>query len=138
MENPNMIIKIFEDKHVTILKLDDIFLFRATDVAAIFEIKNIYTSVQNFDDDERVLHQVENPNGCGKQPVLFLTSDGIYRLLFNSKKPQAKQFRKWASNILNDINFNAGEELRKQLLQKNKELETERTKNDILQEKNKR
>jgi hypothetical protein len=44
---------------------------------------------------------------------VFLTSDGVYRLLFNSKKPKAKNFRKWACAILNDINFNDSNELGK-------------------------
>ena len=39
---------------------------------------------------------------------------GIYRLLYASKKPIAKKFRKWAGNILDDITFNESEELKRQ------------------------
>jgi hypothetical protein len=44
-----------------------------------------------------------------------LTSQGVYRLLYNSKKDQAKKFRKWAGNILDDIIFNESKEIKKQL-----------------------
>ena len=52
---------------------------------------------------------------------MFLTSQGVYRLLYNSKKEAAKKFRKWAGNILDDIIFNESTELKKQL-EEHKEL----------------
>ena len=48
----------------------------------------------------------------------YLTSQGVYRLLYNSKKPEAKKFRKWAGAILDDIIFNESKELKKQLDEK--------------------
>ena len=46
---------------------------------------------------------------------MFLTSQGVYRLLYNSKKEAAKKFRKWAGNILDDIIFNESKLLKEQL-----------------------
>jgi prophage antirepressor-like protein len=116
----NNIIQKFQNNNVNIQRIDNKYLFRASDVATILNIKNIYSSVQNYDSEEKELVETETLGGC--QKVLFLSSNGIYRLLFNSKKPEAKKFRIWSSNILNDINFNEGNELKKQLEEKQVEI----------------
>jgi prophage antirepressor-like protein len=116
IKDTNCIVKAFETHHICILRDDQKYFFRATDVGEVLDIKNIYTSVQNFDDDERGLREVETLSG--NQKVLYLTSQGVYRLLYNSKKPVAKKFRKWVGNILDDIIFNHSKELQKQLKEK--------------------
>lgn len=78
---------------------------------------NIHSSIQNFNERERVLRPTYDTMNR-KQDTIFLTSDGIYRLLFNSKKPAAEEFRAWASNILDDIIFNKSAELQKKLKEK--------------------
>lgn len=114
----NTIITSFESKEVVIFKTienNNITKnwIRAIDVAKVLNIKCIYSSVQNYDTDEKGLHEVQTLGGA--QKMLFLTTDGIYRLLFNSKKPEAKKFRKWACKILNDVNFNNCQEIKKTL-----------------------
>jgi hypothetical protein len=47
--------------------------------------------------------------------MTFLTSKGVYRLLYNSKKIEAEIFREWVGDILDDIIFNECKELRKQI-----------------------
>ena len=88
-------------------------------------------SIQNYDDDERGLRKAYTPQG-GTQQAVFLTSQGVYRLLYNSKKEIAKKFRKWVGNILDDIIFNNSNELKKRLDEKEQELQT---KTMLLQEK---
>jgi hypothetical protein len=68
----------------------------------------------NFDGDEVVVRTTYDTIKR-KQETLFLTSQGVYRLLYTSKKELAKKFRKWAGNILDDIIFNESAELKKQL-----------------------
>lgn len=68
------------------------------------------TTFKGIDEDERGLRKAYTPEG-GTQQALFLTSQGVYRLLYNSKKEIAKKFRKWAGNILDDIIFNESEKL---------------------------
>ena len=41
-------------------------------------------------------------------------------MFINSKKPEAKKFRKWAGNILDDIIFNESNELKRQLEEQEK------------------
>ena len=131
----NCIVKAFENNPISILHEDinnkKVYYFKASDVGNALGIVNIRTTIQNYeDDDERVVRKVYDPHGT-LQDTIFLTSQGVYRLLYNSKKEIAKKFRKWAGNILDDIIFNESKELQKQLenqklLLENKDLEKKR------------
>ena len=115
--DPNCIIRAFENQPISIFKeiVNDktIHWFKGVDIGNTIELTNIYASVQNFDEDEKGLKEVETLGG--KQKILYLTSRGVYRLLYNSKKPIAKKFRRWVGDILDDIIFNSSDELRLQL-----------------------
>ena len=63
----------------------------------------------NFDEDEKVVRTTYSSNS-GNPDTIFLSSQGVYRLLYNSKKEIAKKFRKWAGNILDNIVFNESAE----------------------------
>jgi prophage antirepressor-like protein len=115
----NCIVKAFENNPISILHEDinnkKVYYFKASDVGNALGIVNIRTTIQNYeDDDERVVRKVYDPHGT-LQDTIFLTSQGVYRLLYNSKKEIAKKFRKWAGNILDDIIFNESKELKRQL-----------------------
>lgn len=122
----NCIVKAFENNPISIIteNIDDkkIYCFKASDIGKALNIVNIRTSIMNFDEDEQVVRKAYDLRGC-EQDTIFLTSQGVYRLLYNSKKEAAKKFRKWAGNILDDIIFNESAELKKQLQEKEKELE---------------
>jgi prophage antirepressor-like protein len=118
-QDNNCIVKAFENNPISILHEDihnkKVYYFKASDVGNALGIVNIRTTIQNYeDDDERVVRKVYDPHGT-LQDTIFLTSQGVYRLLYSSKKEIAKKFRKWAGNILDDIIFNESEELKKQL-----------------------
>lgn len=112
--DPNCIVKAFDNHNITIIKEEpNKYLFRGSDIATVLGITNIRSSIQNFTDKEKGVREIDTPGG--KQKVLFLTSQGIYRLLYNSKKKIAEQFREWVGDILDDIIFNQSKEVAKQL-----------------------
>ena len=121
----NCIVKAFENNPVSILEEDldnkKIYYFKASDIGKVLDIVNIRTSIVNFDEDEKVVRTTYSSNS-GNQDTIFLTSRGVYRLLYSSKKEIAKKFRKWASDILDDIIFNQSNELRNQLKEKEQQL----------------
>ena len=132
-ENPNCIVKAFENTDISIFheNSDDkkTFYFKASDIGKILDIVNIRTTIQNFDDDEKVVRKAYDLRGA-EQDTTFLTSQGVYRVLYNSKKDISKKFRKWVGNILDDIIFNQSNELKKKLQEvedKNKQLVCENT-----------
>jgi prophage antirepressor-like protein len=119
----NCIVKAFENNPISILEEDinnkRVYYFKASDIGKALNLTNIAVSIQHYDEDERVIRKAYDTTRR-EQSTLFLTSRGVYRLLYNSKKELAKKFRKWASDILDDIIFNESTELKRQLENKDK------------------
>lgn len=78
-------------------------LFLAKDVAEWIEYSesNVSKLVSMVDDDEKVRNIVTTLGG--NQESWFLTEDGLYEVLMQSRKPIAKQFKKQVKKILKDI-----------------------------------
>ena len=57
--------------------------------------------LQTVDEDEKVVNNVYTPGG--KQEAWFLTEDGVYELLMQSRKPIAKKFKKEIKAVLKSI-----------------------------------
>ena len=123
IQDNNCIVKAFENNPISILHENinnkKIYYFKANDIGKALKLSNIAVSIQSYDDDERVLRKAYDSNNI-ERDTTFLTSQGVYRLLYNSKKDGAKKFRKWAGNILDDIIFNESKELKRQLEEKDK------------------
>ena len=135
-EDTNCIIKAFENHPISIIseQVGDkkIYYFKASDIGKSLGIVNIRSTIQNYDDDERVVRKVYDPQGT-PQDTIFLSSQGSYRLLYNSKKEIAKKFRKWAGNILDDIIFNESKELKRQLDEHERELQLKNNQMQLLE-----
>jgi prophage antirepressor-like protein len=129
----NCIVKAFENNPIAILQEDvdnkKVYYFKGSDIGKALHLTNIRQSIQSYDDDEKVVRKAYDPQGT-LQDTVFLTSQGVYRLLYNSKKEVAKKFRKWAGNILDDIIFNESAELKRQLEEKEKQHQIELQENE--------
>jgi prophage antirepressor-like protein len=89
-------------------------LFRASDIGEILEISNIRQSISSFDESEK--HAVSITDIIGReQQVTFLTELGLYQLLFVSRKPIAKTFKKWVCEVIKEIRLNGEYKLKKEL-----------------------
>lgn len=76
-------------------------LFLAKDVAAWIEHSQPSVMLKKIDEDEKVMNNVHTLGG--NQESWFLTEDGLYEVLMQSRKPIAKQFKKAVKQILKDI-----------------------------------
>ncbi len=85
----------FEDNAVRVIEKDGEPWFVAADVARILEYRNAPDAVRNLDDDERGTHIVRTPSG--DQEMNVISESGLYNLIFRSRKPEAKKFRKWVT-----------------------------------------
>jgi prophage antirepressor-like protein len=90
-------------------------LFRASDVGTVLEMGNIRTSINDFNDSEKVVHTMDTLGGS--QQVTFLTEKGLYKVLFKSRKPIAEKFQNWVCEVIKEIRLNGVYDLQKQLLQ---------------------
>lgn len=81
-------------------------LFLAKDVAEWIEHSDTSTMIRNVDDEEKVTNNVCTLGGI--QEAWFLTEDGVYEVLMQSRKPIAKQFKKEVKKILKQIRLTGG------------------------------
>ncbi|WP_349826229.1 BRO-N domain-containing protein [Blautia wexlerae] len=91
-------------KHFRIFGTIDNPLFLAKDVAEWIEHSDVSTMMRNVDPDEKVTNNVCTPGGVQKS--WFLTEDGLYEVLMQSRKPIAKSFKKKVKEILKSIRKN--------------------------------
>jgi len=118
------IVKAFNENglHTDIIIKGDINnpLFRASDIGSILEMSNIRATIQNFDETEKVVMNIDTLGGS--QQVSFLTEFGLYQLLFISRKPIAKKFKKWVSEVIKEIRLTGQYQLEKQLKEKDEKI----------------
>lgn len=106
-------------------------LFRASIIGEMLEMTNIRTSIQHFDDTEKVTRITNTPSG--NQGVTYLTEKGLYKILFKSRKPIAENLQNWLCNIIKEIRLNGSYNLQKKLENQKNEIET--AKNIEMEEK---
>ena len=92
---------IFLGKEIDVYGTAENPLFLAKDVAEWIEHSDVSTMMRNVDEDEKVTNNVCTPGGT--QNAWFLTEDGLYEILMQSRKPIAKQFKKGVKEILKSI-----------------------------------
>lgn len=76
-------------------------LFLAKDVAEWIEHSDVSTMLRAVDENEKLV-QTLFVSGQNRD-LWFLTEDGIYEVLLQSRKPIAKEFKKQVKQILRDI-----------------------------------
>lgn len=81
-------------------------LFLARDVAAWIEHSNTIVMLQSVDAEEKVVNNVYTLGG--EQKAWFLTEDGLYEVLMQSRKPIAKEFKKKVKEILKSVRKTGG------------------------------
>jgi prophage antirepressor-like protein len=106
---------VFNNKeyNITILWENNEPLFKASEIANLLKISNIHSSILNYDDDEKIIRNQET--NSGNQDIIFLTEFGLYKLLMNSRKSEAKPFQKWLCKVIKNIRETGKYELQKNL-----------------------
>jgi prophage antirepressor-like protein len=80
----------FRGQEVRTLIQNDEPWFIAADVCKVLEIKNVSQALQRLDEDERSMFNI------GRQGDANIVNEpGLYELMFASRKPEAKLFKKW-------------------------------------------
>jgi hypothetical protein len=90
------IFKYEEEDHLdnlTTIDIDGEIWFIAKEVCDLLEIKNASDAVSRLDDDEKQTSVL--PISGQNRNVNIISESGLYALVFRSKKPSAKKFRKW-------------------------------------------
>lgn len=69
--------------------------FVAKDVCRSLGIENHFNATSRLDEDERRGSVLQSPSG--KQTMTVVNESGLYHLIFNSRKPEARRFRRWVT-----------------------------------------
>lgn len=89
----NLLTKMFEGKQLRILEQNGDPWFVAKDVCDILEIKNPSDALKRLDEDERSRFNL------GRQGVTNVVNEfGLYNLVLGSRKPEAKEFKRWITH----------------------------------------
>ncbi|MBQ6378906.1 MAG: Bro-N domain-containing protein, partial [Prevotella sp.] len=70
--------------------------FVAKDVCDALGIENNRNATARLEDDEKGTSIVRTPSG--EQTMTTVNESGLYNLIFQSRKPEAKNFRKWVTS----------------------------------------
>ena len=96
--------------------------FVAKDVCKVLSIKNHKDAVSRLDDDEKDEVGITDPIGR-TQKTLIVNESGLYSLVFMSRKPEAKKFRKWVtSEVLPSIRKTGSYSIAKKFVEENQDL----------------
>ena len=83
-------------------------LFLAKDVANWIEHSSVTMMLKTIDDEEKIKVSPKQSLGqlTSNNEYWFLTEDGLYEVLMQSRKPVAKEFKKKVKKLLKDLRLN--------------------------------
>lgn len=81
---------------VRIIPVDGELMFVAKDVCDCLEITKHRDAISRLDSDERGSVKLDTPGG--KQDIAAINEYGLYSLVLSSRKPEAKEFKRWITH----------------------------------------
>ena len=92
-------LKIFENKdfgQIRVIEKDGQPWFVGKDICDCLELTDVSKSISRLDDDEKGANSIPTPGGL--QYMLCVNEYGLYNLVLSSRKPEAKQFKRWITH----------------------------------------
>lgn len=81
----------------------------AADVAKALKYRHTPHMVRMVDEDEKnTVRFVDRKATRGNPNTVIISETGIYEAIFNSQRPEAKDFKKWVKQVLKDIRKSTG------------------------------
>lgn len=91
----NIIPFIFDTLPVRAVLRDGEPWFVAADLAAVLDYSETAAMTRHLDDDEKGLSTVQTLGG--PQEMTIISESGLYAAILKSRKPEARQFRRWVT-----------------------------------------
>lgn len=95
----NQIMKVFENQQfgkVRVIMQEGEPWFVASDVCNALELTNSRMTVGRLDEDEKGVSSIYTLGGA--QNIVVINEPGLYTLVLSSRKPEAKQFKRWITH----------------------------------------
>lgn len=84
----------FSSAVLRVVTISDEPWFVAADVCSALSIANPSDAIRSLDDDEVTLGTIEGSH----RPTNLINEAGLYCLIFKSRKPEAKKFKRWVTH----------------------------------------
>lgn len=112
-ENTDSGMKVFSSEifgDVRIVLRDNEPWFVAVDVCRALEIDDTGRAVGRLDSDESTRIEIDHPQSKSKKiEVIAVSESGLYSLVLGSRKPEAKEFKRWITHeVIPSIRKNGG------------------------------
>lgn len=78
----------------------------AKDVAYALGYRDASNMVRHIEDNDKGTHLVSTLSGA--QDMLVISEFGIYDAVFNSRRPEAKQFKRWVFDVIKQLRQSTG------------------------------
>lgn len=85
----------FEEEPVRVIMIAGTPWFVANDVCRVLDIKNSRDALSRLEEDERGVGITDTLGG--QQDINIISESGLYALIFRSRRPDAKRFRRWVT-----------------------------------------
>ncbi|MDR0619832.1 MAG: Bro-N domain-containing protein [Bacteroidales bacterium] len=103
-EAPELFTFDHNHKPVRVEMIDGEPWFVAKDVCDILNLTNSRKATNVLDDDEKSDVTISDTRSKGsatqKRKMTVVNESGLYNLIFQSRKPEARAFRKWVTSVL--------------------------------------
>ena len=105
MEN-NIKVEQWLNNEIRFVEVNNEWWAIAKDVAKALDIKNVSDFTSRLDVEDKGV--VTTDTLGGKQKVNIISEFGIYEAIFNSRKPEAKEFKKWVKQVIKSLRESVG------------------------------
>lgn len=78
----------------------------AKDLSDALAYRDAHNMIRNLEDEDKDTHIVSTPGGS--QELSIISEFGIYDVIFNSRKKEAKEFKRWVFEILKSLRETSG------------------------------
>lgn len=93
----NLLLFSYNDQQVRTVEIDGEPWLVIADVCKVLGLSNPTMAAQSLDEDDLSTTEVIDALGR-KQQVRTTNESGVYQLIFQSRKPEAKQFKRWVTH----------------------------------------
>ena len=97
----------YEGVSVRVLRENEQIWFASVDVCKALGIKNNRQALSRLDEDEKGVFS--NDTLRGKQKLAHVNEFGLYNLIFESRKKEAKDFKRWVTHEMLPSIYKNGE-----------------------------
>jgi prophage antirepressor-like protein len=87
---------VYEGMQVRVFTIDGDPWFNARDICEVLDLGNPSQAVARLEEDERGIISTDTPSG--PQDMLYVNEAGLYALILGSRKPQAREFKRWVTH----------------------------------------